>query len=147
MPLLLFLKYKRQLVKGYKVTLSCFLMFCLLVYLLLILSYLVVQNSNLLCLCKEERFIAALSSDAAIVRGLQKDLREARKKIKLWSVSPRNAPTSKYYATNVFPTLVKSKAIGIIINEGWCVQVFLQVALFFGFLVHSRFTELLHAFL
>jgi hypothetical protein len=99
-------KIKPQLVKGHKVTLSFrFLIFSLLAYLLLILSYLVVQNSNLLCLCEEGHFVAALSSDAAIVQGLPKDLRETRKKITFPSVCPRNTPTSEYCTTDVFLNL------------------------------------------
>lgn len=77
----------------------------------------------------EEHFIAALSNDVAVVRGLPKDLREARKKIKFPTVSPRNTATSEYYTTNVLPRLVKSKVIGIIINGGKCLQSILPSSL------------------
>ena len=59
----------------------------------------------------------------AIVRGLPKDLREARKKIKFPTVSPRNSATPEYYMTEVLPRLVKSKVIGIIVNGGNCLKV------------------------
>lgn len=59
----------------------------------------------------------------AIVRGLPKDLREARKKIKFPTVSPRNSATPEYYITEVLPRLVKSKVIGIIVNGGNCLKV------------------------
>jgi len=64
----------------------------------------------------EDHFIDALSNDVAIVRGLPKDLRETRKKIKFPTVSPRNSATPEYYMTEVLPRLVKSKVIGIIVN-------------------------------
>jgi hypothetical protein len=57
------------------------------------------------------------------VRGLPKDLREARKKIKFPTVSPKNSATPEYYVTEVLPKLSKSKVIGIIINGGKCLQV------------------------
>jgi hypothetical protein len=72
----------------------------------------------------EEHFIAALSNDVAIVHGLPKDLREARKRVKFPTVSPRNSATPEYYRTEVLPRLVKSKVIGIIVNGGNCLQVF-----------------------
>ena len=71
----------------------------------------------------EDHFIDALSNDVAIVRGLPKDLREARKKIKFPTVSPRNSATPEYYMTEVLPRLVKSKVIGIIVNGGNCLKV------------------------
>lgn len=71
----------------------------------------------------EDHFIDALSGDVAIVRGLPKDLREARKKIKFPTVSPRNSATPEYYITEVLPRLVKSKVIGVIVNGGNCLQV------------------------
>ncbi|TVU18410.1 hypothetical protein EJB05_34506 [Eragrostis curvula] len=70
----------------------------------------------------EEHFIAALSNDVAIVHGLPKDLREARKRIKFPTVSPRNSATPEYYRTEVLPRLIKSKVIGIIVNGGNCLQ-------------------------
>lgn len=58
-----------------------------------------------------------------IVHGLPKDLREARKKIKFPTISPRNSATPEYYITEVLPRLVKSKVLGIIVNGGNCLQV------------------------
>lgn len=58
-----------------------------------------------------------------IVHGLPKDLREARKKIKFPTVSPRNSATPEYYIKEVLPRLVKSKVLGIIVNGGNCLQV------------------------
>lgn len=77
----------------------------------------------------EEHFIAALSNDVPIVRGLPKDLREARKKIKFPTVSPKNTATSEYYTTEVLPRLAKSKVIGIVINGGKCLQSILPASL------------------
>jgi hypothetical protein len=77
----------------------------------------------------EDQFISALSSDVAIVRGLPKDLREARKKIKFPTVSPKNSATPEYYVTEVLPKLSKSKVIGIIINGGKCLQSILPATL------------------
>ncbi|KAK3140983.1 hypothetical protein QOZ80_5AG0408560 [Eleusine coracana subsp. coracana] len=77
----------------------------------------------------EEHFIAALSDDVAIVRGLSKDLREARKRIKFPTVSPKNSATPEYYRTEVLPRLVKSKVIGIIVNGGNCLQSVLPASL------------------
>ncbi|CAL4922281.1 unnamed protein product [Urochloa decumbens] len=77
----------------------------------------------------EDHFIDALSNDVAIVRGLPKDLREARKKIKFPTVSPRNSATPEYYITQVLPRLVKSKVIGIIVNGGNCLQSILPTSL------------------
>lgn len=71
----------------------------------------------------EDHFIHALSSDVVIVHGLPKDLREARKKIKFPTVSPRNSATAEYYIKEVLPRLVKSKVLGIIVNGGNCLQV------------------------
>ena len=64
-----------------------------------------------------------------IVRGLPKDLREARKKIKFPTVSPKNTATSDYYTTDVLPRLVKSKVLGIIVNGGKCLQSILPASL------------------
>jgi hypothetical protein len=58
-----------------------------------------------------------------IVHGLPKDLREARKKIKFPTVSPRNSATPEYYIKEVLPRLIKSKVHGIIVNGGNCLQV------------------------
>jgi hypothetical protein len=77
----------------------------------------------------EDHFIDALSNDVAIVRGLPKDLREARKKIKFPTVSPRNSATPEYYMTEVLPRLVKSKVIGIIVNGGNCLKSILPANL------------------
>nr|CAB3457437.1 unnamed protein product [Digitaria exilis] len=77
----------------------------------------------------EDHFIDALSGDVAIVRGLPKDLREARKKIKFPTVSPRNSATPEYYITEVLPRLVKSKVIGVIVNGGNCLQSILPASL------------------
>ncbi|VAH13880.1 unnamed protein product [Triticum turgidum subsp. durum] len=77
----------------------------------------------------EEHFIAALSVDVPIVRCLPKDLREARKKIKFPTVSPKNTATSDYYTTDVLPRLVKSKVLGIIVNGGKCLQSILPASL------------------
>ncbi|XP_062232155.1 protein EMBRYO SAC DEVELOPMENT ARREST 30-like [Phragmites australis] len=77
----------------------------------------------------EEHFITALSNDVAIVHGLPKDLKEARKKFKFSTVSPRNSATPEYYITEVLPRLVKSKVIGIIVNGGKCLQSVLPASL------------------
>lgn len=77
----------------------------------------------------EEHFIAALSDDVAIVRSLPKDLREARKKIKFPTVSPKNFATPEYYITEVLPRLAKSKVMGIIVNGGKCLQSILPASL------------------
>ncbi|KAJ1289176.1 hypothetical protein BS78_02G144500 [Paspalum vaginatum] len=77
----------------------------------------------------EDHFIDELSNDVAVVHGLPKDLREARKKIKFPTVSPRNSATPEYYITEVLPRLVKSKVIGIIVNGGNCLQSILPSGL------------------
>ncbi|XP_066332941.1 protein EMBRYO SAC DEVELOPMENT ARREST 30-like isoform X1 [Miscanthus floridulus] len=77
----------------------------------------------------EDHFIHALSSDVVIVHGLPKDLREARKKIKFPTVSPRNSATPEYYIKEVLPRLVKSKVHGIIVNGGNCLQSILPASL------------------
>ncbi|NP_001146164.1 Protein EMBRYO SAC DEVELOPMENT ARREST 30 [Zea mays] len=68
-------------------------------------------------------------SDVVIVHGLPKDLREARKKIKFPTVSPRNSATPEYYIKEVLPRLVKSKVLGIIVNGGNCLQSILPASL------------------
>ncbi|NP_001152557.1 Protein EMBRYO SAC DEVELOPMENT ARREST 30 [Zea mays] len=77
----------------------------------------------------EDHFIHALSSDVVIVHGLPKDLREARKKIKFPTLSPRNSATPEYYIEEVLPRLVKSKVLGIIVNGGNCLQSILPASL------------------
>ncbi|CAD6241595.1 unnamed protein product [Miscanthus lutarioriparius] len=77
----------------------------------------------------EDHFIHALSSDVVIVHGLPKDLREARKKIKFPTVSPRNSATPEYYIKEVLPRLIKSKVHGIIVNGGNCLQSILPASL------------------
>lgn len=77
----------------------------------------------------EDHFIHSLSSDVVIVHGLPKDLREARKKIKFPTVSPRNSATPEYYIKEVLPRLVKSKVLGIIVNGGNCLQSILPASL------------------
>jgi len=138
MPLWLFLRYKQQLVQ--KASGCCALPHseihyggCL--FLILFFSARPLKYSlssvptcspkfkSFSYLYDEDHFIHALSSDVVIVHGLPKDLREARKKIKFPTVSPRNSATPEYYIKEVLPRLVKSKVLGIIVNGGNCLQV------------------------
>jgi len=138
MPLWLFLRYKQQLVQ--KASGCCALPHseihyggCL--FLILFFSARPLKYSlssvptcspkfkSFSYLYDEDHFIHALSSDVVIVHGLPKDLREARKKIKFPTVSPRNSATPEYYIKEVLPRLVKSKVHGIIVNGGNCLQV------------------------
>ncbi|XP_010923327.1 protein EMBRYO SAC DEVELOPMENT ARREST 30 [Elaeis guineensis] len=73
-------------------------------------------------LYNEEQFIAALSNDVIVVKSLPNDLKEARKKTKFPTVSPRNSAPPSFYLTEVLPKLKRSKVVGLIINNGGCLQ-------------------------
>ncbi|XP_038973249.1 protein EMBRYO SAC DEVELOPMENT ARREST 30-like isoform X3 [Phoenix dactylifera] len=73
-------------------------------------------------LYNEEQFIAALSNDVIVVKSLPNDLKEARKKTKFPTVSPRNSAPPSFYLTEVLPKLKRSKVVGLIINDGGCLQ-------------------------
>jgi hypothetical protein len=131
MPLWLFLRYKQQLVQ--KASGCCALLrseihyggclFLILFFLLDLYQLCSSKFKSFSYLYDEDHFIHSLSSDVVIVHGLPKDLREARKKIKFPTVSPRNSATPEYYIKEVLPRLVKSKVLGIIVNGGNCLQV------------------------
>ncbi|XP_074562327.1 protein EMBRYO SAC DEVELOPMENT ARREST 30-like [Curcuma longa] len=73
----------------------------------------------------EEQFISALSEDVVIVKTLPADLKEARKKAKFPSVSPKPSASPNFYIRDVLPEFKKSKVIRILISDGGCLQAIL----------------------
>lgn len=70
----------------------------------------------------EERFIDALTNDVIVVSSLPKFLKEERKKNKFPMFKPERSASPSYYIKEVLPKLRKSKAIGLVINDGGCLQ-------------------------
>ncbi|KAJ0977740.1 hypothetical protein J5N97_013214 [Dioscorea zingiberensis] len=70
----------------------------------------------------EEQFIAALSNDVVVVKSLPEDLKEARRQNKLPVISPGYSSAASYYLGEVLPQLKQSKAIGLIISYGGCLE-------------------------
>ncbi|KAG6528608.1 protein EMBRYO SAC DEVELOPMENT ARREST 30-like [Zingiber officinale] len=73
----------------------------------------------------EEQFISALSEDAVIVKSLPSDLKEARKRTKFPTISPKPSTSPNFYIRDVLPKFKKSKVIRIIISDGGCLQAIL----------------------
>ncbi|KAH7666716.1 GDP-fucose protein O-fucosyltransferase protein [Dioscorea alata] len=70
----------------------------------------------------EEQFIAALSNDVVVVKSLPDDLKDARKQNKLPVVSPRYSTATSYYIGKILPRLKESKAVGLMISYGGCLE-------------------------
>ncbi|CAL9037579.1 unnamed protein product [Musa banksii] len=70
----------------------------------------------------EEQFIASLSDDVIVVKSLPKDLKEARKKTKFPTVSPKASTSPSFYTREVLPKLKQSKVIRILVSDGGCLQ-------------------------
>jgi hypothetical protein len=71
----------------------------------------------------EENFISALSKDVIIVKTLPNNLKEARKKTKFPTFSTKGSESLNFYLGRVLPKLKESKAIGLIVSQGGCLQV------------------------
>ncbi|WOL03300.1 hypothetical protein Cni_G12020 [Canna indica] len=70
----------------------------------------------------EEQFIAALSDDVIVVKSLPAGLKEARKRIKFPTVSPKASSSPDFYIRNVLPKLKQSKVIRIVVSDGGCLE-------------------------
>ncbi|URE23394.1 GDP-fucose protein O-fucosyltransferase [Musa troglodytarum] len=70
----------------------------------------------------EEQFIASLSDDVIVVKSLPKDLKEARKKTKFPTVSPKASTSPSFYTREVLPKLKQSKVMRILVSDGGCLQ-------------------------
>ncbi|RRT74495.1 hypothetical protein B296_00004611 [Ensete ventricosum] len=70
----------------------------------------------------EEQFIASLSDDVIVVKSLPKDLKEARKRTKFPTVSPKASTSPSFYTREVLPKLKQSKVIRILVSDGGCLQ-------------------------
>lgn len=71
----------------------------------------------------EEQFIAALANDVIVVKSLPKSLKEARKRKNISTFSPKNSASPTFYIRDVLPKLKQAKVIGLVINDGGCLQV------------------------
>ncbi|KAJ3671597.1 hypothetical protein LUZ60_007676 [Juncus effusus] len=77
----------------------------------------------------EELFISALSNDIIIVKTLPTHLKEARKKTKFPTFSTKGSETLDFYLQNVLPKLKQSKAIGLIVSTGGCLESILPASM------------------
>ncbi|KAJ1689528.1 hypothetical protein LUZ63_013683 [Rhynchospora breviuscula] len=70
----------------------------------------------------EDSFISALSKDVVIAKTLPNNLKEARKKTKFPTFSTKGSESLNFYLGRVLPKLKESKAIGLIVSQGGCLQ-------------------------
>ncbi|KAI0527498.1 hypothetical protein KFK09_003101 [Dendrobium nobile] len=70
----------------------------------------------------EEQFIAALSNDLVIVKRLPNDLRLERKRNKYPTFPIRYLAPPSFYINEILPKLKQSKAIGLLITDGGCLE-------------------------
>ncbi|GLJ32796.1 hypothetical protein SUGI_0660380 [Cryptomeria japonica] len=73
-------------------------------------------------LYNEEQFIAALINDVLIVKSLPKRFKTARKNNELPVFSPAYSASTDFYLREVLPSLKKTKAVGLLISGGGCLQ-------------------------
>ncbi|XP_072982025.1 protein EMBRYO SAC DEVELOPMENT ARREST 30 isoform X1 [Typha latifolia] len=77
----------------------------------------------------EEQFIGALANDVIILKSLPNDLKEARRKTKFPTISPKNSASPDFYIREVLPRLKQSKVVGLIITGGGCLESILPSSL------------------
>lgn len=70
----------------------------------------------------EDQFIAALSNDLVIVKSLPYDLSQERKRNKFPTFSIRFSASPRFYIEEVLPKLKQSKAVGLLIADGGCLE-------------------------
>ncbi|KAJ8771669.1 hypothetical protein K2173_026846 [Erythroxylum novogranatense] len=72
-----------------------------------------------------EQFIASLKNDVIIVKSLPENLKEARKRNEFPIFKPKSSASPNFYLKEVLPKLKKSTVIGLILNNGGCLQAIL----------------------
>ncbi|VFR02889.1 unnamed protein product [Cuscuta campestris] len=77
----------------------------------------------------EEKFIASLTNDVIVVKDLPPTLKKARRKKEFPIFKPRIATSPTFYISEVLPKLRKTKAIGLILSDGGCLQSILPPSL------------------
>ncbi|KAH6800027.1 O-fucosyltransferase family protein [Perilla frutescens var. hirtella] len=77
----------------------------------------------------EEHFMEALANDVIIVKNLPSNLMEGRKRKQYPIFKPQGGSSPNFYLREVLPKLKSSKAIGLIINNGGCLQPILTSSL------------------
>ncbi|KAJ7945305.1 O-fucosyltransferase family protein [Quillaja saponaria] len=73
-------------------------------------------------LYNEEQFIAYLKNDVVIVKTLPNNLKDARKRNEFPTFRPQSSASPNFYIKEILPKLKKAKVIGLIINDGGCLQ-------------------------
>ena len=68
--------------------------------------------------------MAALKNDVLIVKTLPPKLKEARKQKQFPVFKPSRTASPSYYIDEILPALRKSKAVGLVISAGGCLQVY-----------------------
>ncbi|XP_058113076.1 protein EMBRYO SAC DEVELOPMENT ARREST 30 [Magnolia sinica] len=76
-------------------------------------------------LYNEDQFIAALTNDVVVVKSLPKSLKEARKRKKFPTFTPKKSASPDFYIREVLPSLKKAKVVGLVITNGGCLQTIL----------------------
>ncbi|CAL9114802.1 unnamed protein product [Musa textilis] len=77
----------------------------------------------------EEQFIAALLDDVIVIKSLPTDLKEARKRRKFPTISPKRSASPSFYIGEVLPKLKQSKVIRMLVSDGGCLQPILPSSL------------------
>ncbi|XP_042515070.1 protein EMBRYO SAC DEVELOPMENT ARREST 30 [Macadamia integrifolia] len=80
-------------------------------------------------LYNEEQFIAALTNDVIIVKSLPDSLKEARKRKEFPLFKPKSSASPSFYIKEVLPELKRRMVIGLVLNDGGCLQSILPPSL------------------
>lgn len=65
----------------------------------------------------------ALASDVIIVKNLPSNMMEGRKRKQYPIFKPHGSSSPNFYLREVLPKLKSAKVIGLILNDGGCLQV------------------------
>lgn len=80
-------------------------------------------------LYNEEQFIAALKNDVTVVHDLPFGFKEARKRKQFPIFKPKSSASPSFYFQEVLPKLKEAKVIGLLLNDGGCLQSVLPPSL------------------
>ncbi|XP_022930555.1 protein EMBRYO SAC DEVELOPMENT ARREST 30 [Cucurbita moschata] len=70
----------------------------------------------------EEQFISYLKNDVFVVKSLPDNLKASRKRNEFPIFKPKSSAIPSYYLQKVLPSLKNAKVIGLILNDGGCLQ-------------------------
>ncbi|CAK9322503.1 unnamed protein product [Citrullus colocynthis] len=73
-------------------------------------------------LYNEEQFISYLKNDVVVVKSLPDNLKASRKRNEFPTFKPKSSASPSYYLQKVLPSLKNAKVIGLVLNDGGCLQ-------------------------